>query len=165
MRFLSAAGAAIAAGLSAHLLSESLFHRGSASDIALLAIALCCLRANKPRALSAAGVVAIGLSAAAIAVFWPLLEPGTHHFGIATLASLLWLLPIALTFACSIALFAHESAALMREILETAVLELRAPVSTHTVRFKPRVVVRVQTRTRMFSRRGPPRVLQVQPST
>jgi len=149
-------GAAVAAGLSAHLLAEPVWHRGSMNDIVLLVAAICCLKFSGLRSMPRTGfVVAAAVGAAVVAGLWPLLEPG-GRFGLENLLSLLWLIPVMLTFVCSIAIFARQSLSLVRAIAAITISRtLTQPtppsrISSNRSR-SPRTIL-----SRQFSRRGPP---------
>jgi hypothetical protein len=149
-------GAAVAAGLTAHLLSESVWHRGSLVDIALLIAAIGLLKWGGMRAMPRTGLVVAGvLGAAAIAMLWPLLEPG-GHVGAESVVSLLWLIPVMLTFVCSIAIVTKESLHLVRAIVAVLVTRTRKCAETRCPVVNDRRIAPGTILTRLFSRRGPP---------
>jgi hypothetical protein len=115
--------------------------------------------------MNARALLFAGVGAALVATGWPLLEPGTHHFAALTLSSLLWLLPVALTFICSISLLAHESIALVRAVLERPSRRPAVSALGGAAHFKDEPAPSDSPPLCMFSRRGPPAVLCIPLST
>jgi hypothetical protein len=165
-RVLGLGGAAVAVGLSAHLLSKPAWHRGSVADVLLLVLAAFCLRIGSPSVRGPANAVMVAAGAAAFAVIWPLLEPNRHDVSSEICMSLLWVLPVALTFICSLSIFASESFQVVRTI--GAIIRFREQahppaqeLPKDTAPFSVTEII-----IAINSRRGPPAsVLALLPST
>ena len=155
--------AAIGAGLSAHLLSATPSHDGSARDVVLLAadlIAAALLCGNLRSHWGAFCVIA--LSSSCVAVGWLFVEDPAHvqTFQIAT--ALVSLIPVLCAVFCGILLFA-QAAVLVRVIVELALAlvgraepNVLQDVDCDRVRLLSEVK---DIRLRLFSRRGPPPAL------
>jgi hypothetical protein len=108
----------------------------------------------------------IAAGAALFTVIWPLLERNHHDVGSEICMSLLWMVPVALTFICSLSIFAQESLHVVRAI--AAIVRFRAhvhPPAQTLPKESPRTSA-AEIIIAAISRRGPPAsVLAQSPST
>jgi hypothetical protein len=155
-RMLSLCGAAVAVVLSAHLLSEPTWHRGSILDIGLLFVAVFSLRIGGGKMRGQASIVTTAGIAALVAVLWPFLELDRHGAGSEVVTSLLWVLAVAVTFVCGLSIFARESLQVIRAIVAIARLRGDVPAEARVFAELDAALTLARTWADSISRRGPP---------